>query len=253
MGFEFEDRTGEVSKNSFGSEYKIISYKNSNDIIVEFNNGYRQKSNYYDFKRGYIKSPYEKRLFGVGYIGEGCFKTSINNKLTIEYKYWSSMITRCYSNKILKRRPKYYNCSVCDEWHNFQNFAKWFNENYYEIDGKVMSLDKDILIKGNKIYSSKTCVFVPKSINSLFVNCTSARGNNVIGVTFRSKTNRYEANCHCEEGRNYLGQYNTELEAFSVYKQFKEQYIKQVADKYKDEIPYKLYSAMYNYKIEITD
>ena len=42
-------------------------------------------------------------------------------------------------------------------------------------------------------------------------------------------------------------------EAFRAYKQFKEDYIKQVADEYKDKIPQKLYDAMYNYKVDITD
>ena len=42
-------------------------------------------------------------------------------------------------------------------------------------------------------------------------------------------------------------------EAFKSYKTFKEKYIKQVADEYKDKIPKKLYDAMYRYEVEITD
>ena len=38
-----------------------------------------------------------------------------------------------------------------------------------------------------------------------------------------------------------------------MYKQFKENYIKQVADEYKDLIPEKLYNAMYEYEVEIED
>ena len=50
-----------------------------------------------------------------------------------------------------------------------------------------------------------------------------------------------------------LGIYNTALEAFNVYKKAKEDNIKRVADYYKSQIPIKLYNAMYNYKVEITD
>ena len=50
-----------------------------------------------------------------------------------------------------------------------------------------------------------------------------------------------------------LGYFETPKEAFKSYKTFKEQYIKQVADEYKDKIPKKLYEAMYNWKVEITD
>ena len=37
------------------------------------------------------------------------------------------------------------------------------------------------------------------------------------------------------------------------YKKFKEEYIKQVADLYKNVIPKKLYLALYNYQIEMED
>ena len=53
--------------------------------------------------------------------------------------------------------------------------------------------------------------------------------------------------------RKYLGVYDTQEEAFEVYKEFKERYIKKVADYYKDKIPDKLYQALYNYEVEITD
>lgn len=36
-------------------------------------------------------------------------------------------------------------------------------------------------------------------------------------------------------------------------KEFKENYIKEVANEYKDKIPQKLYEAMYRYKVEIDD
>lgn len=49
------------------------------------------------------------------------------------------------------------------------------------------------------------------------------------------------------------GSYETPEEAFDVYKTAKEKYIKDLADSYKAKIPEKLYRAMYNYKIEITD
>ena len=51
----------------------------------------------------------------------------------------------------------------------------------------------------------------------------------------------------------YLGTYNTIEEAFLAYKIFKENYIKQVADEYKDLIPQRLYEAMYKYEVEIND
>ena len=41
--------------------------------------------------------------------------------------------------------------------------------------------------------------------------------------------------------------------AFNCYKEFKEKYIKQIADEYKDLIPKELYEALYKYEVEIND
>ena len=55
------------------------------------------------------------------------------------------------------------------------------------------------------------------------------------------------------DGRKYLGCYETIEKAFQAYKQFKEQYIKEIADEYKDKIPKELYEAMYNWVVEWND
>ena len=118
-----------------------------------------------------------------------------------------------------------------------------------------MALDKDILIKGNKVYSQENCVFVPQRINSLFVK-NDANRNNLIGVYYENSKNykkKYKIKIKVNNKRKYIGRFNTKIEAFNSYKQSKEQYIKQVAEEYKDKIPKKLYEAMYNYKVEITD
>ena len=53
--------------------------------------------------------------------------------------------------------------------------------------------------------------------------------------------------------RHHIGNYHTEEEAFCAYKKFKEEYIKCVANEYKDLIPNKLYKAMMEYEVEIND
>ena len=51
----------------------------------------------------------------------------------------------------------------------------------------------------------------------------------------------------------YLGDFINKEQAFQCYKKFKENYIKEVAEEYKNLIPTKLYEAMYKYEVEITD
>ncbi len=169
-----------------------------------------------------------------------------------ENQTWQNMKKRCYDKKYHNMRPTYKDCNLCEEWKCFTNFKEWYNKNYYKVDNERMCLDKDILIKGNKLYSPNTCIFVPARINSLFTKTNKKRGNLPIGVySYKSK---FKVQCNNKNGkRTFLGYYNTKEEAFNAYKEFKENVIKQIANEYKEKIPERLYNAMYNYKVEITD
>lgn len=255
-----KDRTGEVGYNKFGSEMTIIRYKNNSEIDVLFTkyNYVVKNNNYSNFKIGGITCPYEPREYNIGYLGEGEYKKSKNGKMTKCYSTWHNMLMRCYDKDFQEKNPTYKYCVVCEEWLNFQNFAKWYDENYYEIENEIMCLDKDILIKGNKIYSPETCMFVPNNINILFTKNNRNRGKNPIGVSYHKRDDIYEANCHdCDGKQIYLGRFKSKSEAFKIYKSFKEMIIKNAIDKYKGVIPEPHYSclkvAMYNYKVEITD
>ena len=253
------DRTGEERLNTFGSKMIIKKYRKAIDIDVYFPeyDWIFEHATYQSFKNGEIKCPYEPKVYGVGYLGEGKYKAFENGKKTDKYEIWHSMLQRCYDPKYQERKPTYKGCKVEDYLLNFQNMGEWINENYYEVLGETMCLDKDILYKGNKVYSRETCIFVPKRINSLFVKCDKSRGNNPIGVDQLSSGN-YQVECcngYCEQ--LYLGTYSTKEEAFQVYKQYKEKVIKETIDSYKGKIPEPFYSrlreAMYNYEVNIND
>jgi hypothetical protein len=254
------DRTGEVGYNNFGSEMIIIRYKTNKDIDIYFPeyNWMAKNKQYGDFKKGEIKCPYDRNIYGVGYLGEGEYKCKENGKLTKVYNIWNSMLQRCYDEKRHKKQPTYIDCEVDKNWHDFQNFGKWYEENYYEIEGEIMCLDKDILIKHNKLYSPERCVFVPETINKLFTKCDKSRGESVIG-TSPTRNGKYQAHCcliNLETGKSkqqYLGVYDTQEKGFEVYKYYKEKNIKQVADYYFGRIPTELYDALYRYEVEITD
>ena len=119
-------------------------------------------------------------------------------------------------------------------------------------------MDKDILYTGNKIYSPQTCIFVPQSINILFIKSDKIRGDYPIGVIYNKRDDVFESwiNKYSNDNKKkqiYLGRYNTSKEAFQVYKIEKEKYIKQIADEYKPYIPQKLYEAMYRWEVDIND
>lgn len=244
-----KNRVGEVSKNTYGSVMKIIKYNSSDDMEVQFDNGIIKKCYYYDFINGRISNPLDKTNYNIGYLGIGEYGYKDKS-----YSSWRRMLQRCYDEKFLLKFPTYIGCSVCEDWHNFQNFARWYDENYYIIPNKGMELDKDILIKGNKIYSPETCVFVPQDINYLFVKCDRSRGDYPIGVHLHSDKDKFIAQCHnINKKAIYIGKYYTTGEAFEAYKHYKEKLIKDIADMYYGLIPEKLYNAMYTYIVEITD
>lgn len=246
----------DVKYNKLNSKMILIEYRNANDIDVYFPeyNWTFEHAKYNNFKNGEIKCPYEPRVYGVGHIGEGRYKIRENGKITKCYEMWRSMLRRCYVKDYQEKHPTYIGCKVCNEWHNFQNFAEWYYENYYIIDNERMELDKDILVKGNKIYSPETCEIVPKNINLLIVKSNNLRGKYPIGVSYDKRLNKFKSYCNDSNGKHiYLGIYDSPEEAFYSYKIFKEKIIKDVAEKYKTFIPKRLYKALCDYKVEITD
>ena len=200
-----------------------------------------------------MKDLYKPSVYGVGFIGEGPYKAKVNGEHTKEYIAWRDMLKRCCSDNYHKKYPTYIGCEVCDEWLNFQNFAEWYDENHYEVSGERMALDKDILIKGNKIYSPDTCVFVPQSINLLFIKSNSKRGDLPIGVTYNKQYKKYQSQCSVNKKQKHLGYYDTPEEAFQIYKQSKEACIKKAANDYAELIPFNLYQAMIDYEVEYDD
>ena len=257
---EIINRIGEKTTNNFESEMIIVNqyrYNNVTYIDVYFPkyDCVVKHVEYKQFKKGWLRCPYEPRTYGKGYLGEGKYKTKENGKKTKCYKVWQSMLQRCYDSKYRRREPTYKGCIVEDYWLNFQNFAEWYYDNYYELENERVELDKDILHKGNKIYSHENCIFVPQGINKLFTKRQNYRGDLPIGVCLKDK--RYMAQCSNGGKQIKLGTYPTPEEAFQVYKTYKEQVIKDTIDLYEGIIPEPQYSRLkkiiYNYEVKIDD
>ena len=250
---EKDDRLNKVRYNTNGERMTIVRYGNYADIDVQFEDGTIVEHKRYDhFKTGQIKNPYFPTVYGVGFIGKGRFKAyDENGKATKCYEVWKNILERCYDPKYHKKRPRYKGCTVCKEWWNFQVFAEWYYSHFYEVENERMDLDKDILHKGNKVYSPENCIFVPQFINSLFVKCNNSRGKYPIGVS--KNRNKFLARLSKDNGNINLGTYDTPEEAFFAYKQAKEAYIKEVANEYKGKIDPKAYDALMKYEVEITD
>lgn len=113
--------------NKYGEKMKIIDVLNSWKVLVEFQDEFKAvvEMNWETFKKGGGDNPYRKINYGVGYLGEGKFKCKENGKIVKWYDLWSKMLLRCYCEKEKGKNSKYFGIiSVCDEWHNYQNFAE---------------------------------------------------------------------------------------------------------------------------------
>ena len=131
------------------------------------------------------------------------------------YATWRTMLCRGYSEKLKARYPTYKDVSVCPEWHLFSTFKAWMETQ----DWEDKHLDKDILIPGNKVYSPKTCVFVTAQVNLFLGDCSASRGKYMIGCYWSKKSSKFMALCRNSfTGKSdYLGLFESELEAHQAW------------------------------------
>ena len=252
------ERLGEERLNNQGCTMKIIEYINSNNIIIEFQDDYKIKikTSYSEFLIGAIKNPYYPSVYGVGILGDK-YKSHIDKKELKEYRAWKHMLRRCFDEKYKIKRPTYEDVYCCDEWLYYYVFYEWLHkqENFDSwLINDGWALDKDVLVKGNKLYSPDTCCLIPTNINSLFTKRDSVRGDLPIGVSKSHNKFRFRCSNPITKQRHDMT-FNTLEEAFKTYKQYKENIIKQVAQEEFDKgnITQKCYEAMIRYEVEITD
>ncbi len=176
---------------------------------------------------------------GIGCIGYG--HTSSHPA----YSIWSGMLLRCYNEAQQVLYPQYKDCSVCMEWHNFQNFANWYDVNFKPNS----QLDKDLSVLGNRIYSPETCEFIPSDINTLISHKKSVKNGLPTGVT-KVPSGKYRANSRDDSGYPVvIGTFKTPDEASQAYKEYKQKVIRTIADREygKGTISYQIYNNLCNY------
>ena len=249
----YMDCVGKVCKSKSSGDFKIVKYNNVRNVEVQFlKTGYETIVQLTNIRNGNVKDPYLPSVFGVGITGTK-YPIKEGGVLTKEYALWCRMLQRCYSDGFKKIRPTYEGCEVSDKFKSYEYFYEWCQSQVgFGVDN--FQLDKDLLIKGNKIYSESTCVFIPSEINLLLIKREASRGKHLIGVCW-DKTNKvFVAMVRKNKvKREYLGSFKTEIEAFNAYKQAKESFIKEQAEKWKGKIDDRAYEALMNYTVEITD
>lgn len=128
------------------------------------------------------------------------FVRSHKNRL---YHTWSEMHRRCTRDNL--EMSSYYfekNISVCHEWKNFDEFAKWAINSGYEPGLEIDRID------GDKGYSKENCRWTSHKSNS---RNRKARSNNTTGVAGVHERKRkdgsvvYRATISSDNGKINLG------------------------------------------------
>ena len=237
--------------NNFG-EVVIIRYNGSISVEVQFiNTGYETTTTIMQIKKGTVKDKTVPSIYGVGVVGNELVIDNLGN-LPKEYKLWQDMLKRCYNSKFVQKNPTYKDCHVSENFKYYPYFKDWCSKQIgFGNDG--WHLDKDILVKGNKLYSEDTCCFVPREINYLLVNRRLHRGEYPVGVSYDKQRDKFVAGYSVNGVRKGLGRYDTIEEAFRVYKLAKESHIKQIAEAWKSSIDNRVYNALINYNVDMYD
>ena len=226
---------------------KVIFYETNNIDVFPFDS----------LKRGVFSDKYKPSVFGKGYLGSSKVDKQSHCR-------WVDMLRRCYSETYKKKTDAYMGCIVCNDWLNYSEFKRWFHSNKNSLmkdeNESFWHLDKDVLVRGNKVYSPETCCFIPQEINKVTVRPNVRKihkelpeGVGLIKPKIEGGKVGYTARAHTgtTDRDRYLGYYNTPEEAFKVYKRVKESHIKSLADKWKGKIDEKVYSALINWEVGV--
>jgi hypothetical protein len=246
---------GEKYESNYCGWFEVIKYNSSTDVDIRFcYSGYKRKTTVNYIKKGVVYDPYYPKVKGVGFIGEGIHKPKINGKMSKCHSVWFQMLRRCYDSEY-KSYEGYGSkgVTVCEDWHNYQNFAEWYYANHKE----GLAIDKDILRRGNKIYGPEFCRFVPVRINSLLTPRSKCRGDLPIGVHRRKNSSgevvSYVASISGGTTTSviFLGHHKTPELAFEAYKETKLKHIKEVASEefLAGNITEDIYHALLNWEV----
>jgi len=197
-----------------------------------------------------------KLVQGIGFKGTD-YPSCSNGKPLKVYQMWRGLLERC-TEKCWTNHPTYNGVTCSDNFKHYTFFYEWCQKQVgfgnTDENGRGWQLDKDLLVKDNKLYSEDTCVFVPQRINTLLVKCNTSRGKFPIGIHRNKHCGTFVSGCNNGTGRKvYIGSFKTAQEAFKAYKAFKEALIKEVANEYKEQLDSRVYEALMNYEVNEND
>lgn len=134
------------------------------------------------------------------------------------YRKWMGILERCFSEKLHLKQPTYKDCDITPDWIYFTKFKYWMESQAW----KGLELDKDLLVKGNKIYSPENCLFIPKRLNSSLTDRILNRGEYPLGVSFNKRAKSPNTKCYeASVSNKYIGSFINATDAHKAWQQAK--------------------------------
>lgn len=176
-----DDVVGMQELNNVGDVFTVLGKisptgaKNSRFLIRFNDTGSLVECNRPNMRRGQVRDPYKKTVFGEGCLGVYKEKPKY---YTAAYNLWYNMMRRCYDRSL----PEYYlyggaGIFVDQDWRCFANFIRdlhqlpWFNS--WKESPNAYDLDKDYY--GGNCYSKQTCLFLPSKYNQALPNLDGSK------------------------------------------------------------------------------
>jgi len=196
-----------------------------------------------------------KLVHGIG-VNDRKYRAYIEGRPNKAYKLWKHMLHRC-TDEYQTNHPTYTGTACSENFKSYTFFYEWCQTQVgfgnKDENGNCWQLDKDLLFKDNKLYSEHNCVFVPHRVNCLLIKSNASRGEHIIGVSLKKTSEKYVACCSVGNKNTHLGYFNTQIQAFKAYKEYKETVIKEVAEQYKLQLDSRVYAALMKYEVNIND
>lgn len=130
-----------------------------------------------------------------GYCRRKNMSKKKNVSATPSYKLWSRLL------RIDRGLDAYLEgVKLCEEWKEYSNFEKWYDENFYEVNGEKMQFSYKFFDIYNKTYAPNTCCFLPESLNATLCklgNSDSEKGlsdvwKSILGKKFLDTAEKYK-------------------------------------------------------------
>ncbi len=163
----------------------------------------------------------------------------INISYEKSYKLWERLI------QINRGNVGKNNGILCEQWQQYENFKKWYDENLYEIENEEVEFSYKFWDVDNDIISPETSVLIPTEINKVVRNIIrSAETGLMLNVNVQK--NLYTIRMFGEA----IASSNNKEEICEIRRAiFKRQMI-DFAEKYKGKIPDKIYARLLNFELK---